>query len=185
MEKNTPYDFPMKENPDEQAIRDINDVGAKGPFTTLVTNAVDKVTDAIKVPEIAPKKNIHDAGTVSQYGTYEYLNRMSNSDSLLGQAVSTGLGQASRFMKQKVTGMFLGNIYGSSVAQYLDYAKKLAAGDVIGFAQDMKNEQKKKSDSSATKDAEQLKGKKLPQYKQVQQVQLGKLNQKKSIYRNL
>ena len=37
----------------------------------------------------------------------------------------------------------------------------------------------------ATKDAEQLKGKKLPQYKQVQQVQLGKLNQKKSIYRNL
>ena len=47
------------------------------------------------------------------------------------------------------------------------------------------NEQKKKSDSSATKDAEQLKGKKLPQYKQVQQVQLGKLNQKKSIYRNL
>lgn len=185
MEKNTPYDFPMTENPDAQAVRDINDVGAKGPFTTLVTNAVDKVTDAIKIPEISLKNNIHDAGTVSQYGTYEYLNRMSNSDSLLGQAMSTGIGQASRFMKQKVTGMFLGNIYGSSIAQYLDYAKKLAAGDVIGFAQDIKNEQKKKSDSSATKDAEQLKGKKLPQYKQVQQVKLGKLNQKKSIYRNL
>lgn len=179
IEKSNPYDNPMVSNNDSNAIRDINDTGSKGPIENLVTNSINKFTSSIKIPTIK-SENIHDNGTVQKYGAYEYINRVSNGDGLIGQAMSTMVGVPSKFIRDKVTSLYLGNMYGNSVANYLDYAKRIVNGDVIGAAQLIKKEVDNKK-----KNKEKSKNKAIPGYKTAGQKSAGNVNKKKSIFNNL
>jgi len=171
------YDNPINHESTDLAKRDANDIGGKSPLTSQVTNTMEKAKNAVKIPGFSTKENIHDNGTVNQFGTYEYLNRISGSDSAIGKLASTGAQQALKGVKSKVAGLFLGNIYGNSVSDYLMYARQAASADIPGLVANVKN--KKESEQ------EQLKDKKLPQYSKQKTEQTGNANQLKSIYNNL
>lgn len=83
-------------------------------FKTTMNNAVNTVKSAIQLPTIKIfNENIHDTGTVTRYGRYEYLNRIAEGG-LLGQAVNSFVGEGISELEQ-LGKIYLGNIRTMSI----------------------------------------------------------------------
>jgi hypothetical protein len=83
-------------------------------FKTAMNNAVNTVKSAIQLPTIKIfNENIHDTGTVTRYGRYEYLNRIAEGG-ILGQAVNSFVGEGISELEQ-LGKIYLGNIRTMSI----------------------------------------------------------------------
>jgi hypothetical protein len=79
-----------------------------------MNNAVNTVKIAIQLPTIKIfNENIHDTGTVTRYGRYEYLNRIAEGG-ILGQAVNSFVGEGISELEQ-LGKIYLGNIRTMSI----------------------------------------------------------------------
>ncbi len=83
-------------------------------FKTAMNNTVNTVKSAIQLPTIKIfNENIHDTGTVTRYGRYEYLNRVADGG-ILGQAVNSFVGEGISELEQ-LGKIYLGNIRTMSI----------------------------------------------------------------------
>ena len=89
-----------------------------GTLPTLFVSQVNRVTtdisQAIQIPKIKVfNENIHNNGTVTRYGRYEYLNRVADGG-ILGQAVNSFVGEGISELEQ-LGKIYLGNIRTMSI----------------------------------------------------------------------
>ena len=104
-------------------------------LTSQLNNLSEKAADFIQLPSISKNDNIHDYGTVNKIGEFEYLNRISGMDGtggFVGNAMQQAVGTATSALKDKVSQLYLGNIYSLSVSNMLDMGKKFLSGDIAG-----------------------------------------------------
>lgn len=106
-------------------------------LTNIVGNKLkglgDKLSKLAQLPSLDLKPNIHDQGTVNNLGIYEYLNRISGTDGLVGGLASQAVGAGTKALKDNVNKLFLGNIHGTSVAGIMNQAKQVISGDISGM----------------------------------------------------
>jgi hypothetical protein len=99
----------------------------------------DLIKDAVQIPKVKTTTNIHDIGGVSNYGEFEYLNRITGSDGILGNVAQQAVGLGVKTLKDKVNKLYLGNLYEMSVSDVLDIAKRALSGNVAGTIGAIKN----------------------------------------------
>ena len=99
----------------------------------------DLIKDAVQIPKIKTTTNIHDIGDVSNYGEFEYLNRITGSDGILGNVAQQVVGLGVKALKDKVNKLYLGNLYETSVSDVLDITKRALSGNVAGTIGAIKN----------------------------------------------
>lgn len=157
----------------------------------------DLIKDAVQIPKIKNTTNIHDIGGVSNYGEFEYLNRISGSDGFLGNVTQQVVGLGAKSLKDKVNKLYLGNLYEMSVSDVLDITKRALSGNVAGTIGAIKNlspdsssklPEQKEEIYSDTKQREITSNKpleKLPGYVNTRTNLLNKLNKKLSIRNTL
>ena len=133
---NTPFSW-------EQGYR-IDEMGGNGgmlgnALTSQLKNAGEKVTKAIEKFTTLPSfkgftdENIHDRGTTQRYGIYEYLNRITGGDGIVGNIAGQALGAGMKFVKDKASGLYLGNMHGFSMSNVLSKAEQALSGDISGM----------------------------------------------------
>lgn len=157
----------------------------KNLLTTQVNNISDKINKVTQLPSLdLLKENIHDNGSVNQYGDYEYLNRTSGMNGVLGGLVGQGVGIVAGKTKNEVSKLYLGNVYKMSVRDISSYSDKLFSGDIAGIASSAKAYEKNNKEI----ESKSIKGEKISGYSGKDNLRtqfLTKMNQKKSIYNNL
>lgn len=113
---------------------------AANVLTTQWNNLVDKGKEFIQVPSFKNNKiddNIHDFGRVNMYGEFEYLNRLSGMNGILGNVVQQATGGATNFVRKEAAKLYLGNIRSWSVSNAIEMGKRFLSGDVAGGIQDI------------------------------------------------
>lgn len=172
-------------------------ISRKGGFlTSQFNNISDVVSNLISVPSISfNTENIHDNGKVNTIGKYEYLNRLSNSDGLLGGLVTTTAGAAIGGVTETVKNAYLGNIHGLSLSNVRDYISKGLSGDAMGIVSSATKNKAENSDltsgstklsgydNTEEKTEKSLKDKKLWDTSKIQKKRSQNIG--KSIYNNL
>jgi len=158
-------------------------------LTTQVNNAASTVSQFTQLPSFGVNElgNIHDNGTISQIGIYEYLNRTKGLNGPLGGAVTQVAGTALTKTIEPIKKLYLGNIYGITVSDIVDTAKKIAQGDVfgtVGNIQKMTNSVNNNSEKKQ-KESEKPKMQKLSGYIAKQTTERQAINQKLSAANNL
>ena len=103
-----------------------------GFFATQLDKINEKVSDLIELPKIKKNPTIHDNGTINRYGVFEYLNRMTGSNGVLGTVAQQAAGLAVAPVKDQLAKLYLGNLYEWSVSNILDISKRALSGDVTG-----------------------------------------------------
>lgn len=157
---------------------------AFGPniLTSQLNNLSEKAAGFIQIPTINKNDNIHDYGTVNKIGEFEYLNRLGGMDStggFVGNAMQQAVGTATSALKDKVSQIYLGNIYSLSVSNMLDMGKKFLSGDIAGgIASAKKYNNPQIGDKSMV-------GDKLPEYMKGRTKFLNIMNKKQSIRNNI
>ena len=101
-------------------------------LTSQLNYLKDKGSEFIQQPSINKNDNIHDYGTVNKIGEFEYLNRLGGMDGFAGSVMQQAVGTATSALKDKVSQVYLGNIYSLSVSNMLDMGKKFLSGDISG-----------------------------------------------------
>jgi hypothetical protein len=153
-------------------------------FKTAMNNAVNTVKSAIQLPTIKIfNENIHDTGTVTRYGRYEYLNRIAEGG-LLGQAVNSFVGEGISELEQ-LGKIYLGNIRTMSIE---DIEKQPLKGKLFDEL-----EQRELSNSSSGNIFEDQEPRSLdnypigtmPGYSLQKSQYLSKINTNKSIRNNI
>jgi hypothetical protein len=99
----------------------------------------DLIKDAVQIPKVKTTTNIHDIGGVSNYGEFEYLNRITGSDGILGNVAQQAVGLGVKALKDKVNKLYLGDLYEMSVSDVLDITKRALSGNVAGTIGAIKN----------------------------------------------
>ena len=99
----------------------------------------DLIKDAVQIPSIKTTTNIHDIGGVSNYGEFEYLNRINGSDGILGTVAQQAVGLGVKALRDEVSKLYLGNLYEMSVSNVLDITKRALSGNVAGTIGAIKN----------------------------------------------
>ena len=103
-----------------------------GFFATQLDKINEKVSDLIELPKMKKTPTIHDNGTINRYGVFEYLNRMTGSNGILGTVTQQAAGLAVAPVKDQLAKLYLGNLYEWSVSNILDISKRALSGDVTG-----------------------------------------------------
>lgn len=111
----------------------------KGPLTSALNDAKDKIKDFTELPSFNLKENIHDKGRVTRFGEFEYLNRMSGADGFVGSVLQQGVGLGVKALRDEVSKLYLGNLYEMSVSNVLDITKRALSGNVAGTIGAVKN----------------------------------------------
>ena len=111
----------------------------KGPLTSALNDAKDKIKAFTELPSFKLKENIHDRGRVTKYGEFEYLNRMSGTDGFVGSVLQQGVGIGVKTLRDEVSKLYLGNLYEMSVSNVLDITKRALSGNVAGTIGAVKN----------------------------------------------
>ena len=111
----------------------------KGPLTSAINDAKDKIKDFTELPSFNLKENIHDKGRVTRFGEFEYLNRMSGTDGFVGSVLHQGVGLGVKALRDEVSKLYLGNLYEMSVSNVLDITKRALSGNVAGTIGAVKN----------------------------------------------
>ena len=99
----------------------------------------DLIKDAVQIPSVKTTTNIHDIGGVSNYGEFEYLNRINGSDGFLGTVAQQAVGLGVKALRDEVSKLYLGNLYEMSVSDVLDITKRAISGNVAGTIGAIKN----------------------------------------------
>ena len=99
----------------------------------------DLIKDAVQIPSVKTTTNIHDIGDVSNYGEFEYLNRINGSDGFLGTVAQQAVGLGVKALRDEVSKLYLGNLYEMSVSDVLDITKRAISGNVAGTIGAIKN----------------------------------------------
>ena len=83
-------------------------------FVSQVNRVANDISQAVQIPKIKVfNENIHNNGTVTRYGRYEYLNRAADGG-ILGQAVNSFVGEGISEVEQ-LGKIYLGNIRTMSI----------------------------------------------------------------------
>jgi hypothetical protein len=142
--KATPlYEHKLRESStvgEKQDSRDISDIAPPLKGKSMLANAFegkvkqvgDLIKDAVQLPGVKTTTNIHDIGSVSNYGEFEYLNRITGSDGILGTAAQQIVGLGAKAAKDKINKLYMGNLYDMSVSDMFDIAKRALSGDIAG-----------------------------------------------------
>ena len=164
-------------------------------LTSQINGAANKLKELTALPSLKKNDNIHDYGTVSAIGKYEYLNRMSGTGGLVGGLASQAAGMGVKAATDALNRLILGNIYSMSVADIFSSASKALSGNVTGIVGEETRKNKKrelgvedKKEIAGYKDPKEEKQKAkgvLAQYQQERSTFLGKYNEGKSIYNSL
>ena len=101
-------------------------------FEGKVKQVGDLIKDAVQIPGVKTTTNIHDIGSVSNYGEFEYLNRITGSDGILGTAAQQIVGLGAKAAKDKINKLYMGNLYDMSISDMFDIAKRVLSGDIAG-----------------------------------------------------
>ena len=101
-------------------------------FEGKVKQVGDLIKDAVQLPGVKTTTNIHDIGSVSNYGEFEYLNRITGSDGILGTAAQQIVGLGAKAAKDKINKLYMGNLYDMSISDMFDIAKRALSGDIAG-----------------------------------------------------
>ena len=137
-------------NPDND-IKNLQEIGnkelgsinenyfGKGPLTSAINDAKDKIKDFTELPSFNLKENIHDKGRVTRFGEFEYLNRMSGADGFVGSLIQQGVGLGAKALRDEVSKLYLGNLYEMSVSNVLDITKRALSGNIAGTIGAVKN----------------------------------------------
>ena len=125
----------------------------------------DLIKDAVQIPKIKTTTNIHDIGVVSNYGEFEYLNRIAGANGFVGSVIQQGVGIGVKTLRDEVSKLYLGNLYEMSVSNVLDITKRALSGNVAGTIGAVKN-LSPKSSSKFPEPIEEL-------YSDTQQRELG------------
>lgn len=164
-----------------------------GIISSQINNAYEKISEALSVPTLdLLKENIHDNGTVNQIGKYEYLNRMTGTNSIVGQLAQQAGGLAVGGVAKTIKKLYLGNIYGFSMSDILNTASSALTGNATSLygkysANSTRNaelyEKDKLSGYDNEKETKQAPSGKLWNAEKV--AKLNKINTKKSIFNSL
>lgn len=164
-----------------------------GIISSQINNMTEKISNALSVPTLdLLKENLHDNGTINQIGKYEYLNRMTGSNSIIGQLTQQVGGLATSGLTNTMKKLYLGNIYDFSMSDVMDTAGKIVTGDATGlYGKYAKSDERtvelsgkdKLSGYDATKEETQKPSGKLWNTEKI--AQMNKINTKKSIFNNL
>jgi hypothetical protein len=153
-------------------------------FKTAMNNAVNTVKSAIQLPTIKIfNENIHDTGTVTRYGRYEYLNRIAEGG-LLGQAVNSFVGEGISELEQ-LGKIYLGNIRTMSIE---DIEKQPPKGRLFDELEPRELSQDSSGDIFEDQEPRSLDNYPIgtiPGYSLQKSQYLNKLNVSKSIRNNL
>lgn len=157
---------------------------ANGPFTNLVSSRLKNLSDDIgkitDLPEVSFADNIHDYGTVQNYGEFEYLNRTSGTDGMIGTLAGQAIGAAVKPVKSVIKKLYLGNIHGFSMRDVLSKTNQVISGDISGMAASSIRESKKETETVSSSVNSKLSG-----YDKERTEFIGKLNKGKSLRNNL
>ena len=191
------YTIKTKHNAYEQS--EMINLDALGGFTNMIGSKMkafqEKLNKLGKLPSSKIKPNIHDQGTVNNFGIYEYLNRFEGTDGLVGDLASQGVGAGAKTLKDNVNKLFLGNIYGTSVSNIMSAAERALSGDISGsIAKAIRDNSGRKNDYEGNLKGDIFPEKEktdtvaegiLPQHDYKRTSWIGKYNEAKSIYQNL
>lgn len=156
-------------------------------FVSQVNRVANDISQAVQIPKIKVfNENIHNNGTVTRFGRYEYLNRAADGG-ILGQAVNSFVGEGISEVEQ-LGKIYLGNIRTMSIE---DIEKQQLKGRL--FDEMEPRELSNGSLGNINKDIEQPKSdtpddytiKKIPGYKIQKTQYLNTINTIKSIRNNL
>lgn len=184
---------------------DMGEVAPPLKGKSMLTNAFegkakaigDLIKDAVQIPSVKTTTNIHDIGGVSNYGEFEYLNRINGSDGFLGTIAQQAVGLGVKTLRDEVSKLYLGNLYEISVSDVLDITKRAISGNVADTIGAIKNlspdssskfPESKEELHSNTKQREITSDKPLevlPGYVKARTNLLNKLNKKSSIRNTL
>lgn len=157
---------------------------ANGPFTNLVSSRLKNLSDNIEkitdLPELSFADNIHDYGTVQNYGEFEYLNRTEGTDGMTGTLAGQAAGAAIKPVKSAIKKLYLGNIHGFSMRDVLSKTNQVISGDVSGMIASSIRESKKGTETVSSSVNSKLSG-----YDKERTEFIGKLNKGKSLRNNL
>lgn len=189
-EKNDPY--AVQSSRAQQSKRSETNMRG-GIISSQINNAVENISDALSIPSFdLLKENLHDNGTINQIGKYEYLNRATNANSIVGQIVQQAAGTAVSGVTNAIKKIYLGNIYGFSMSDVLGTASMAASGDFTGlYGKYSKDEQRtaelsgndKLSGYDSENEEKQTPSGKLWNAEKI--ASLNKINTKKSIFNNI
>lgn len=159
------------------AKREINDVN--GSFlSTQYNNLSSKVSSVLAIPELnISKENITRNGTQNTFGKYQYLNFMSNSDSLLGSAVNLVGGKAVNGVVQAAKNIYLGNIHNNSLSDISRSISNAINGNYQNIAQNKTN------NSQESTKGEDISNKRLWEKQKVSS--RAKFSKAQSLYNNI
>lgn len=159
------------------AKREINDVN--GSFlSTQYNNLSSKVSSVLAIPELnVSKENITRNGTQNTFGKYQYLNFMSNSDSLLGSAVNLVGGKAVNGVVQAAKNIYLGNIHNNSLSDISRSISNAINGNYQNIAQNKTN------NSQESTKGEDISNKRLWEKQKVSS--RAKFSKAQSLYNNI